>query len=271
MPGNRWKGVDLVLLMELYKKGMRHKDIAQQMGLGVSTVSLNLQKLGLTKRWSGGRAEVFQARARSCGVLNRDFIGYFDGLVMSDGYLRPLKQSLISCYSQFCKHREWLEVIRIRFLEVGIEGSIKEDVRPGKSGWILRTLSYKELGEQRARWYPGGEKKIPINIDFSNSTLWNNFVCGDGYYRGTALELGLDKYGKEQVLWVKEVLKGMGFSFEERFVGISKKGREKWRLIINVSLGVDAFYDFMGSPPLSFVYKWPDLSKGRSPWKSHRK
>jgi len=275
MPGNRWKGVDKALLQELHGQGLRASEIAPIMGLGASTVNANLKKMGLSHA-KGGRVEVYQARARSCGSLPPEFREYLDGLLMSDGSLRPITSAGISSYSQTCVERDWLERIKDEFGKMGIQGTVSPERRvkekPGRPAFVFRTLAYRELGEQRTRWYPGGSKTLPGDLNFNSPKLWNNFVCGDGHFSGnTHLELGLDKYGKEKTLWVRDQLRALGYQFEEFSVGLSASGSEKWRLQIGVLTGVDEFFDFIGPPPVeAFRYKWPTPGTVRQPWKSHK-
>ena len=114
------------------------------------------------------------------------FMGIVDGLLLGDGQidrkgLLRLEQSNL----RYC----WLDVVTDQLSTIGgtshiipipprikiIEGR-KVYKKPGS---LLYTPAYVELQEQRKRWYPDAEKRVPRNLDLSPLTIAYWFA-GDG-------------------------------------------------------------------------------------------
>jgi len=91
--------------------------------------------------------------------------------------------------NQTARHKGWIEQVRVLLddyglpVHVGLTKAGRVCIR-GKTyqrapGLSLRTTRSEFLGTQRARWYPAGKKRIPIDVSLSPTTL-AHWYFGDG-------------------------------------------------------------------------------------------
>jgi hypothetical protein len=116
---------------------------------------------------------------------------YFDGLLLGDGCFNQVGNiSAQYLLSQRYDHRDWIDeqtkffnIHNIKYHIFNRPESIfekdgKQYIR--KQQFRLHTITYRDLLDQRKRWYPFGEKIIPRDINITNPIVLANWYMGDG-------------------------------------------------------------------------------------------
>lgn len=244
-------------VVSLYKGGKTVREVAKEIGGNHRRIAQIVKDAGAS-RPRKTRGFVLAARAKTCPSFTGDFVSYLDGLLISDGCLvRPSKNTRTSCYTHDSVVLEWLEKIHKEFSLQGIESFVKPVRNRGKQH-NLRSYRYDKLYDQYIRWYPDfGEKRIPRDIDFSDKSLLKNWIYGDGTRVSTTLRLCTDSFVLEDTEFLIDSLGKLGFRFKKVFMGLSKSGKDKFRISICKSDGLLEFFEYVGSPEISGLsYKW---------------
>ena len=111
----------------------------------------------------------------------------FDGVMLSDGCLRPMNASAFVSIDLSCiDHIDWLYVVRDALVSLGLPVSLghprlNKGVSRGKVyyGCLLSSRSCEYLAEQYKRWYLDGVKRVPVDFELTPATIANWFM-GDG-------------------------------------------------------------------------------------------
>jgi hypothetical protein len=199
---------------------------------------------------------------RRCSEFNAWFRGYLDGLIISDGCLRkPYPLSIASSYTHSSISREWLDVISGVFAEHGIETTIVDEQRRKKKkhqAYVLRTVTYDQFYVQYNRWYNNGTKIVPRDIDLDDVNMVKNWMYGDGtLLNNNCVRLCCDSFCVDDVDFLASKFHAIGFGFDKIWMGKSKTGNDKWRLVLNKTNGLLDFYKWLGKPEVKyFEYKW---------------
>lgn len=247
---------DYELIVELYKQGMTTREIAGKIGGHSSRVGDIIKNAGVS-RTKNTRQSVLNARAKLCPELDKLFLDYFDGLMISDGGLtRPSKHTATSCYTHTSVCEEWLRKISATFLDNGIISSLSPTKRPRQ--FCLRSYRYDKLYDQYNRWYPnGGEKRVPSDIDITSKLMLKNWVYGDGTICHD-FRLCTDCFPIQDTEFLIAKLGKLGFGFRTVYMGKAKSGIDKFRLSICKRTGLIEFFEYIGDPEIvGLSYKWP--------------
>lgn len=245
-------------VVSLYQSGLTTREVAERLGCGKTTVASLVKRAGVS-RSKQIRYEVLQRRINRCPPISVDLLNYFDGLMISDGCMRPASPNCAtSCYDQHSVCKEWLESIRCVLLSNGIEGSVRKERRTKKKtrGYVLKTRRYDQLDIIRKRWYPEWGKLVPRDIDLTNIALLKNWVYGDGTLCQKTLRLCTDSFLESDIDFLVGKLNEAGFRFGKMFFGMSKTGAKKFRIKLSQRDGLKDFYKFLGEPDKYFAYKW---------------
>lgn len=244
---------------ELYQKGMSAREIAHQLGYSKSTISSLVAEFG-TPRNKGPRGCVFERKVKKCPDFSEKFRNYFDGLMISDGSLnRPNGLSAGTAYTQSCVNREWLEEISKVFLENGIEGVIGCYPRKveRRTEWVYRTKSYDKLLPQYCRWYGVEGKRVPQDVDFGDASFLKNWVYGDGTLQGgSSWQLCCESFYDQIDQMIEKLNSCWPAKFGKKRMGVSKGGREKFRIVLNKGGRLADVMGILGEPLECFKYKW---------------
>lgn len=181
----------------------------------------------------------------------------FDGLMLSDGYLRKGKNASI----HLCvKYRGFADACILNLPSLPwskITPRSVYDKRTLKTytGWTVDTHVCSWLTEQRYRWYPKGKKIVPQDVILDkNSILW--WYIGDGHlhkkksrpnYR--QIVLATNGFLSTEVFWLIEKLKD---------ILSDKNVYEEQNKIIIARTAVTFFARLIGinSPVPEYVYKF---------------
>jgi hypothetical protein len=127
-----------------------------------------------------------------------------------------------------------------------------------KISHILRTPVYEEFFKQYSRWYKDGQKIVPQDLDFKDKIFLRNWVYGDGtLLHNSTLRLCTDDFTEEEVDWMIFSLNNtLDINFKKVYMGMSKKGRPKFRPALCIRDGLVKFFRYLGKPMSCFEYKW---------------
>jgi len=111
--------------------------------------------------------------------MNKNMLLALDGLLLGDGYVNPNHNTKVGRVSMGLQHLEFLDYCMSFVKEYEPE---EPKIYYGKKDngiWTSKTHFHPDLYEQYLRWYPGGKKDIPEDIELTPTTvlLW---YLGDG-------------------------------------------------------------------------------------------
>lgn len=248
---------DYEIIIKLYQEGKTAFEIADIINnvISVRQIGHIVRDAGIS-RPRNTRIHILEAKAKKCKPFNKNFLSFFDGLIISDGCLTKPTLAKTSKYQQSCIHKEWLEKIKNVFLKNGIDSSISEDFRKNrKPCWNLQTHSYDQFYYQYHRWY-NEEKEVPKDIIF-NKQFIKNWVYGDGTLVKTNLRLCCDSFLEKDVDWIIDKFDQIGFKFNKVFMGFTKNNIKKWRVSLCKKNGLKDFYKYIGKCDIDcYSYKW---------------
>ncbi|MGD9725440.1 MAG: hypothetical protein AB7V39_03380, partial [Nitrospiraceae bacterium] len=194
-------------VVELYESGMSCREVGRRMEMSPQQVHSHLKREGTKIRT---RADAIRLARNKHFQITDQALETIDGLLLGDGHLTPGKRGeSYLVVNQAPERRDWLEIAAKSLNDVGIVTTIKPR-KAGKpkvyngvtvvnrGGWKLSSKSYVQLSEQRHRWYPGGEKRIPEDVRLTPRavSLW---YAGDGYSAQRRLGFCTNSFRKEDV------------------------------------------------------------------------
>jgi len=190
--------------------------------------------------------------------MSSEVIEYIDGLLLSDGHIRPTKSGKYTAnYSQFfsIKHLDWAELILKDFKKFGIEANLK--IITHKSYKIreevhLFTKAYKNFKVFRDRWYPNGYKSIPNDLKLT-PTVCLNWYLGDGsLHVSGGIRFATNSFKLEDILILQKLLKR-----DVKVISTIHRWCDKQYLLYIPKVYSKKFLKYIGDCPVSsFEYKW---------------
>ena len=177
--------LDPSALVSAYVSGRSALSLSEESECSLNTVLRRLREQGVEIR-QVGRQEPLRAPLTDPSR----FVEILDGLLLGDGSINVAGSLRLG---QTRKHGSWVQEVATLLSGVGVSSKIIP-VRPRKKpsvidgrlikssgSWVLYTPQYQETKEQRDRWYPRGEKRVPQDVRFTDLSvaLW---FCGDGSY-----------------------------------------------------------------------------------------
>ena len=231
---------DKIILYEMYwNKNMNQVDIANELGCNPGSVSYWMKKHNIDTR-SGSEAlacKEFSITDKKHKILS--------GILMSDGNANKGSTTSIEVSMANKKFIYWLHN-ELGDLSTGVKHRTFNDER--SDHYRLRTRSLAKLDEYR-QWYSTGKKVWPDDIVLYPETLKMLYV-GDGtratFSSGSSfLKICLKNEHKN-----KSKINSM---FEE--IGVTPR----WHgySIEFTKSESNYLWEYMGSPPPGFEYKWP--------------
>lgn len=164
------------------------------------------------KRWgTGNRVKVT--------LSSRDFL---DGLLLGDGYYgSPSVYSAFFRLNQKALHEDWVLNIGKRLEDIGIKyklGEVPPQVRVTKTGAVInaaasvyvQSLSYRDLIQERDRWYRGNVKILPKDIRLGAQELLAHWYMGDGNFsvnrenKSVNVRLHTNAFSEADVAWLSK-------------------------------------------------------------------
>jgi hypothetical protein len=192
-------------------------------------------------------------------VDDSTFYSIFDGLMLSDGHVRCPKRAIRSRYSHTCKYKEYILYIMMCLKEAGFGYSPNAPYQFTHSWAKKETITYMFesnmddfFKQQRSRWYPKGEKIVPVDLKLTPEVLLHWYI-GDGELNHskrihtTGIRLNTHSFSVENLRFLIGKLECLGFT-----ASIHKRNR--------LYIGSEYFRDFLfyiGTSPVScYGYKW---------------
>jgi len=211
-------------------------EIADELECGQSTVYRWIRKHGIERR-SQLEANVL---AHSNHIeLTEELTEFIEGLLLGDGCLHP-KSSLSARYTHGDSFSEYLDWLKSRLEELGLECKIKDN--------HLRSKSYVELRGLYEKWYPDGKKKVPENLELTPAKLFNWWI-GDGtYYEDGSVELSVLDLDKDVLVSKLEEV-GVSCSTNKNGIHILAESRERF---------FESIFSTEYNIPPEYGYKFPE-------------
>lgn len=172
------------LLIEKYNTGHSASFIAREHKVSVWSIITRLRESGVEIR--SIKEQLEKRLAESSSDFN--FLEIIDGVLLGYGQIDPkgllhLEQSNV--------RKGWILQVRRHLKSVGCECKLlkigpRTRVIEGRKvrsnpATHLYTPAYKEMQDQRARWYPRGKRHVPRDLVLT-PVVFNHWFCGDGTY-----------------------------------------------------------------------------------------
>jgi Mor family transcriptional regulator len=208
--------LDVHDLIRAYKAGESASSLARRFKANLSTILDRLRKARVRIRT---RAEQKERRLNLDSTQTKKLRTIVDGLLLGDGSIDPRGSLHIG---QAPIRQGWLKEIAERLAALGATSKIvsmqpRDGVIRGRKirssgGYRLYMPAYIELKAERARWYPKGTKRVPVDMSFDSIALAYWF-CGDGTYdKQGALFFCTNGFLKKEVVWLARRLTGLGIT-----------------------------------------------------------
>jgi len=160
--------------MELYKSraflqeqyigyGKPIAQIAGEIGCAGKTVWNWLDRFEIPRRST--------LRSGNHVTVTEDLLEYLDGTLLGDGGLYSSASDISACYHVGQKHMSYVTYVEALLCRFGIRRSGQilamrdhsASVNTVKA-FLYQSRMYRELREQRERWYPHGKKRVPTDV-----------------------------------------------------------------------------------------------------------
>jgi hypothetical protein len=134
--------------------------------------------------------EATALRTKKNFPATEEFLELVDGLLLGDAWIEVNGNSegRLGLEQTIC-HEAWLDSVEKEFAQIGVSvsrgyrrprvGFIQKRAVKSNRSAVLRTRKYVPFTEQRARWYPNGEKHVPDDVRLSPRAL-AHWYWGDG-------------------------------------------------------------------------------------------
>ena len=250
-------------LSEKYiKDGLSQKRIAEICGVKSTVICVWMKRLGVPAR---------ERSMPNICCLTDDFIECLDGLLLGDGCLVKIRETS-ACYSHGGSHYDYIAYLSGVFDSFGIEQSGKiysKSSRIGiyeSVGFSFHTRAYRDLLEQRYRWYPEGKKIVPDDVVLTPIVAQNWFI-GDGRLARNRksshfIILCTNGFSADDVVALIKKLRDIGI------IGVRQPSNNTIRLNHENTL---KFLNYIGPCPEPiwhcYGYKW-DLTRTKKEWEA---
>ncbi len=158
------------MIISNYLAGIPVPKIAAQYRCSVQTIYNRLRQAG-TKPNRDGSSHVLNYARSYLDEFRRRFL---DGLLLGDGCIRRQRDDANAFLSLGFKHKEVRDYFVAPFLCYNPWFSHKEPFR-------AETKRHPDFTKQHNRWYPGGIKTVPSDLQLDPLVCFNWFI-GDGNY-----------------------------------------------------------------------------------------
>lgn len=225
---------------------MTSLEIAEMLGCGKSH-SLRAVKEHVPEdeiRTPGAQGNILDSR------LSEDTREIIEGELLGDGCIRNRHDTPTSAFCYNCSkggYRNWL----YRLLQnEGFKVRTGNRYDKKRTQYNIETKQYRCLRELYDRWYPGGTKTVPEDLELTSVRL-RQWYIGDGTRTDSGLRIYAYNFEGEQLERLADQLgeKGIETTTNKGVLRI----RDKWR---------GEFFDYMAPLPPEiesvYGYKWPD-------------
>jgi hypothetical protein len=191
------------------------------------------------------------------------------GILMGDGWIGRDKDN--ARFEVSLIREEYLEWLKTQLSPISLDVHMKDSARESalrnggeeenyNSIYRLQTIYHPELNKYKD-WYKTGKKIFPKDINMTPTTLKSWYVC-DGHYKNTSgdnyitISMSNESGNHKKI---ENYFKSKDLPKPTWQEGVSVlRGREFPRFIARWSVeDSKQLFDYMGSPPPGFEYKWP--------------
>jgi hypothetical protein len=178
------------------------------------------------------------------------------GTLMGDGDIQMYENARRPMYRVRVINKPYLEYIdgEMGIHTNGVQKSIERDGYDDL--WRVSSIRSNVFGKYRD-WYSSGEKQFPPDIDLTPTVLKHWFCC-DGhrninhdYIKITATN-EIDNEEK-----IRDMFNRVGFEIDNWSISENERGEKKCDILFTLDESA-RMWEYMGSPPPGFEYKWPD-------------
>ena len=236
-----------VLEKMYWSDGMTQPEIADHFDVNPGSISYHMKKGGVETR-SG--SEALNATTYSVSDYQHELL---TGILMSDGYCG--KSAATPYIEVSMVNREFVEWFDEQLGELSTGVRVKETDKSRQTIYRVSTRCVSEL-ERYYDWYSSGEKIWPEQIELTPDVLKMLFV-GDGTVGHRKGQRNRKPHIKiclmnemENKKKIEEMFERVGFSVGWNGPSVTFSIDESERL-----------WNYMGSPPPGFDYKWPENFK----------
>lgn len=226
----------------------------------------NFDKLGM--HWQYNENHIESLSDKQLEILT--------GLLMSDGTLyRQCKNPYFQCDMVTKKYLNWLDEEKFPLFGSGVRlvSTAKENAKRARDSefspdakaenysdvYRWSTMSLEEL-QVLADWYTTGEKVWPCDEINLTPKILKHLYIGDGHYSVNSDSQRIS-IATSHIEGRKESIANMfsrvGFPVENFYQQQITQDCKKTAMTFTESMSVEMF-EYMGSPPPGFKYKWPD-------------
>ena len=142
-------------------------------------------------------------------ILDANSIEIMNGLLLSDGCLQYRNDSLNACFTQSCKHKEYLKYLQdILSFPCKIASYNYIDKRWLKRIYTnqLTTKQSKLFSDLHKKWYLKNKKEVPSDLRLTPTSLLHWFL-GDGYENKTSINLCTESFSDDSIQYLLAELK----------------------------------------------------------------
>lgn len=178
------KNIKSIIQTYYVERLMKCEDVAniimEKFGVSCSddAVLRVVNKLGV-KRSKAKAISLSRCKLDSNKIMTDRLVGIIDGMMFGDGYLEFNQETKVARIKIGSCHEECSLYYSDLLHEYGCSEPSFNSGLKGIGMWSVYTKFHPDLYEQRIRWYPGGVKQIPADIEFTPEMilLW---YLGDG-------------------------------------------------------------------------------------------
>lgn len=250
-------------IVKLYKSGWGCVEISRKIGLGTQGSILQiLRSQGVERRKDFGR------RPQRSIPVSKETREMIDGMMLGDGHLLRIRPPSINSGFSTClssKQDGFIDWIGSFFERDGIRFSkySKKNSWPNTYATILSTRKLKEFTLIRNRWYPDGDKIIPLDLELTPIVCLAWYMSDGTRHKQGGFTIATNGFTFSDANILVNKLIEIGISSKirthnSRGQGFSKVSVDRPVLYIPRKESF-RFSEFMGDCPVpSLSYKWPD-------------
>jgi len=227
---------------------LSYNQLAKLCNCSASGIQYQMEKLGIPRR------KQRDANARHVS-LTTELQELLDGLLLGDGNLSS-SRGISACFRLSDSSERYVSWIFRKLGRLGLETNERVSFNESSGAFHCRTRCYRELQGLYEKWYPGGKKKIPEDLQLKPNTV-KYWYIGDGTYSKNSQVIRIaviDKLLREGLPFLRSQLlnNGIGCTIEKYGLYIRRRSHQ-------------TFFNFIlreePEIPPGYDYKFPEEMK----------
>lgn len=169
-------------------QGKTITQIAEEVSCSTRTIHKHLKRFGIPTRVRGKRGNHIE--------ITEALLEYLDGTLLGDGHLSGY-WAVSSSYNLTQRHLSYIHYVRNKLIHLDLDsgGNIWTRLHLCRNGEYtvshsFATRAYRELREQRDRWYPNGKKRVPKDVRLTPLSVRTWFLEDGSLERRTSYTYG---------------------------------------------------------------------------------